>query len=224
MLIHKRRLGQGVIFWVLCFQVLAITAQDHPILTEVWMVTEGDHQTYFFKKIYDYTQDPPNQIRVEYTSPSGEMSLLIYKQGMKITYTITTIDQDEVLANMQLNQSCIVEINPPVTKTIADRTYWENEYADSNTTKISNDLIISETTESFGGYTTRSIYKWNWKTGWMEYLYFSGQNDTTLFVEYEIENITTTSIFPPNFVYGVGILAGIGGILGIRMLRSHKKR
>ena len=138
MLIHKRGFCKGIIFWIICFQVLAITAQDPPILTEVWMITEGDHQTYFFKKIYDYNQYPHNQSRTEYTSPVGETTILIYKQGMKITFTITTIDQDEVLGNMQLNQSFIVETNPPVSKTIADRSYWENEYADSNTTKVSN--------------------------------------------------------------------------------------
>lgn len=209
----------------MCFHVLAITAQETLILTEVWMVTEGDQQTYFFKKIYDYTQDPPNQIRAEYTSPLGETSLLIYRQGMKITFTITTINQNEVLANLQLNQSCTVEIdNPPVIKTIADRTYWENEYADSNTTKISNDLIISETTESFEGYTIRYIDKWNWKTGWMEYSYYSEQNDTMLFLEYEVKNITTKSILTPNFVFGVVFLAGIGGIFVLIILRSNNKR
>ena len=163
-----------------------------------WKVKVGDSRTYTLSKYIDLEDSDGNGDTESETlsiqDEDGEMVNVTLRKDTKYTVEITALNGD---ATTQTTYGNIVAkettpyYNKVVWKTIDNKTYWE-EYvkmyssALGNVTIEGNPTIIESDLDGPYGTTAESKRIWDWKTGWITYLYSKISNDTHTIFEQEI--------------------------------------
>ena len=195
-----------------------------------WKVNIGDSNTYIYEDFYDITKTNPFQFSVSGII-DGEFVSVTVKKGTKLTYTITSkTTNGPIIGKITFNSNITFEERPIsdtiLRKTVNNKSYLGNYYKNDKSFSIQGDLLI-QTTRTFdiyyeGGqafpYELTSIFKWDWKTGWLTFYHIrSNSYSNELYYEEKFEVVTgeksTNGQLQSNVIFGTAFLSIIAIIL-----------
>lgn len=199
-----------------------------------WKVNIGDSNTYIYKDFYDITQTNPFQFSVSGII-DGEFVSVTVKKGTKLTYTITSKPTTGPLIGKITFNSKITFKERPISdiilrKTVDNKSYLENYY-NNGSFSIQGELLIQtartfdiyyEGSQAFP-YELTTIYKWDWKTGWLIFYHIRSNSYSNETYYEEIFEVVTgkksaNGHLQSNVIFGTAFL----GIIAIILLTEKK--
>jgi len=156
-----------------------------------WKVKVGDTNTYTVDKIFDDDDlDGDGDKNTETSSmidEDGESVEVVVKKGSTVKVTITELNDVPTVKFTWNGDVTTSEVTDPpfptVFKTVDNKTYWETLADGNDTMSVEGDLVIREIEFVVSDLTMTTIYKTNWKTGWVTYLLLGAANATHTVVE-----------------------------------------
>ncbi|UCE14354.1 MAG: hypothetical protein JSV04_04050 [Candidatus Heimdallarchaeota archaeon] len=158
-----------------------------------WKVSTGDSKTYSIDKFFDETDtDGDGDKNTQTITVDGEEVVL--KKGTSFKIEIVSLSDTGATIKMiygDIEGSEEADQSPPsswVTKTIDNKTYWENWASGNAAYSVDGDNIVVESSMSMAGMTVETTVKRNWKTGWLASMSAKSVQGGTTQMEVEISS------------------------------------
>jgi hypothetical protein len=169
-----------------------------------------------YTDFFEISSNDPSEFNYWIIDENNNNVTIILKKGLTLRYDITFLSPDEARGKITYNGTITSQeqsissrnysgrMGIVVRHSINNRTHWE-EYCEYQAFEnVTGDLIVSEINTEYSTH----IYKWNWKTGWLDYYYFEYWNETAIKSVREISLVHKESLFPFNVLVG-GFILGI---------------
>lgn len=209
---------QVCISFLLCVLIISSGAYLQAFaraVQEDWQIQVGNSQTYVYNEFYEVSSNNPYECSDWIIDEDNNNVTIILKKGLILRYFITFLSPDEARGKITYNgtitsqEQSISSRNYSgwtgivVRHSINNKTYWEEYCKYRGLQNVTGDLIVSEINTEY----STTIYKWNWKTGWLDYYYFKYWNETIIISVREISLVLKDSFSPFNVIVGGFILA-----------------
>jgi hypothetical protein len=199
----------------------SLTVSSSPVLgTDLeYKISAGDSETF---EITKFQSPDNNEEQIQILAGDGQRKNVTFKTGLEYTIQVSAIngsvpDQDAycilkvgpITSREKLCSSTGLQSDEPtyLVPTVDNKSYWVEEADSISFEEISSkatddifEVIFSFIdTNSDSTWEYREIEQTNWKTGWVEYFYFSskityldpGSSEFDTFNEIEIRRIST---------------------------------
>ncbi|MFX0095164.1 MAG: hypothetical protein ACFFBD_25745, partial [Candidatus Hodarchaeota archaeon] len=176
-----------------------------------WKVSVGDSKTFVFEEYYNndpnttsYQPGNPNQQIRTVTDENGDTVNVTIEKGSTMKITITSLAEYSANGTITYNGKVTTKSDwaPYIDTTTHNLTFWE-EYVDymndlvaGSPNSIEGNLLITEGHYSdMEGRNNHILIKFNWKTGWWEYVSLLVRNSEGIRL-YEFVLATSPLEFP----------------------------
>jgi len=161
----------------------------------VWTIKVGDNRTFTITKAYESYLETPTQksvtvySNVEYVNITKEKGLTF---NVKVI-NIPDINKSTIL--LQLAFEGDIKVNTTSYsqnwevfghQTVDNQSFWKKECSKLDTRTLKGDTIIKNEESISENKEIIIRERWNWKTGWNEYIYYKEVSNSDLIVEWEM--------------------------------------